>query len=281
MTGSHGVPAAIRARIPNPFVEVRMMTFARYALLAALASPLPTATVAQPASVNLPAAVRAPAAVVDSFHAALRRGDTRTALALLTDDALIFESGGVERGKREYASHHLGADAEFSRAVPSTLTRRAGSVQGNLAWIASEGRVSGSFRGSAVDRKTTETMILRRIGGTWKIAHIHWSSAAARKQAAPPPAAVTPLLAGSVPGNGEVVRAPLNRLELHFSPPARLMEVTLSGPGGLMPMMVTPVGETAHYSLPVSGLGPGSYTVDWRARAGTREDKGSFAFTVR
>lgn len=257
------------------------MIFARIALLAALAAPLPFALLAQPASITLPAAARAAAAVVDAFHAALRRGDTRAALALLAEDALIFEAGGVERGKREYAAHHLGADSEFSRAVPSTLTRRSGGVNGNLAWVASEGRTRGTFRGSAVDRVTTETMVLRRIAGAWKIAHIHWSSAAARKQAASPPANATPLLASSVPGNGEVVRAPLNRLELHFSPPARLMEVTLSGPGGLMPMMVTPVGETAHYSLPVSGLGPGAYTVDWRARAGTREDRGSFAFTVR
>lgn len=257
------------------------MIFARLALIGALAASVPSATaLAQPAIVTLPAAARAPAAVVDSFHAALRRGDTRAALALLADDALIFESGGVERGKREYAAHHLGADAEFSRAVPSTMTRRAGGVNGNFAWVASEGRTRGTFRGSAVDRTTTETMLLRRVAGAWKIAHIHWSSAAPRKQAGTPTAA-TPLLASSVPGNGETVRAPLNRLELHFSPPARLMEVTLSGPGGLMPMMVTPVGETAHYSLPVSGLGPGSYTVDWRALAGSREQRGSFAFTVR
>lgn len=257
------------------------MKFAQLLLMAALAAPLPTAALAHPGHLTLPAAARAPAAVVDAFHAALRRGDTRAALALLAEDALIFEAGGVERGKREYAAHHLGADSEFSRAVPSTLTERSGGTNGNLAWIASDGRVTGSFRGSAVDRVTTETMVLRRIAGTWKIAHIHWSSAASRRQSASPAAIATPLLVSSLPSNGEVVRAPLNRLEMHFSPPARLMEVTLSGPGGLMPMMVTPVGESAHYSLPVAGLGPGAYTVDWRAMAGSREDKGTFAFTVR
>lgn len=57
---------------------------------------------------------REAAAVVDAFHAALRRGDTRAAAALLSDDALIFETGGAERSKAEYAAHHLPADAEFS-----------------------------------------------------------------------------------------------------------------------------------------------------------------------
>jgi ketosteroid isomerase-like protein len=121
-------------------------------------------------------AARAAATTVDAFHAALHRGDTRAAAALLADDALIFESGGAERSKAEYAAHHLGADAEFSKAVTSSVTRRAGASDGTLAWIATEGRTSGSFKGRLLDESTTETMVLRRIGRTWKIVHIHWSS---------------------------------------------------------------------------------------------------------
>jgi ketosteroid isomerase-like protein len=123
----------------------------------------------------------APAAVVDSFHSALRRGDTRAALGLLAGNALIFESGGVERGKAEYASHHLAADAAFSQAVPSTITRRAGEAAGNVAWIATEGRTTGTYKGKALDRRTVETMVLRRTEAGWKIVHIHWSSAAGGK----------------------------------------------------------------------------------------------------
>ena len=127
----------------------------------------------------LPAA-RPAAAVVDAFHAALRRGDTEGALSHLAPNALIYEGGGVERGRQEYASHHLGADSAFSQAVPSTVTKRAGEAVGAVAWIATEGRTTGSYKGKAIDQVTTETMVLRRVGGAWKIAHIHWSSAAAR-----------------------------------------------------------------------------------------------------
>src|SRR3990170_3043923 len=73
---------------------------------------------------------RPAAAVVDAFHAALRRGDTKAALSYLAENALIYEAGGVERGREEYASHHLGADSAFAQAVPGTLTRRAGEVVG-------------------------------------------------------------------------------------------------------------------------------------------------------
>ena len=123
---------------------------------------------------------RTPAEVVDAFHAALERGDARAAQSLLTEDALIFEEGGAERGKAEYSAHHLGADAAFSKAVPGKVTRRAGGAAGNIAWIATEGRTTGAWKAKAIDRVTTETMVLRRSGGGWKIVHIHWSSAAAQ-----------------------------------------------------------------------------------------------------
>lgn len=126
-------------------------------------------------------AARAPAAVVDAFHAALSRGDTKAALALLADDALVFESGGVERGKTEYAAYHLAADAAFSQAVSANRNRRTASSIGSIAWIASEGRSTGTYKGKPVDQITSETMVLRRVGLNWKIVHIHWSSAAPTK----------------------------------------------------------------------------------------------------
>lgn len=128
-------------------------------------------------SADLAAPARPAAAVVDEFHGALRRGDTRAALGFLSPDALIYESGGVERSKAEYASHHLAADAAFSKAVPGRVMRRQGFAAGDLAWIATEGRTTGAYRGKPVDRKTVETMVLRRTGGAWRIVHIHWSSA--------------------------------------------------------------------------------------------------------
>ena len=150
-----------------------------FAVLLLLAAPLSAhkrAPQAAQAGV-LSASARGAAATVDDFHAALHRGDTRAAAALLADDALIFEAGGAERSKAEYAAQHLPADAEFSRSISSAVTRRAGRSDGAMAWIATEGRTTGTYKGKALDLATTETMILRRIGSGWKIVHIHWSSA--------------------------------------------------------------------------------------------------------
>ena len=115
---------------------------------------------------------------MDAFHAALGAGDTDTALALLSPDVLILEEGGAERSRDEYAGHHLPADAAFAAATEAEVTRRAGVVVGDVAWIISEGRTSGSYNGRAVERLTTETMVLVRHGDGWLIHHIHWSSRA-------------------------------------------------------------------------------------------------------
>jgi uncharacterized protein (TIGR02246 family) len=129
-----------------------------------------------PAMAHAAGAEAEAAAAVDAFHAALARGDTSAAAALLAEDALVFESGGVEHGRAEYAAHHLPADAAFSKAVSTKVTRRSARVDGPLAWVASEGRVAGIYKGKAINSVMTETMVLRRGEGGWKIVHVHWSS---------------------------------------------------------------------------------------------------------
>lgn len=154
-----------------------LLTAAAALFLAPGATPATGPASVVPVGETLSPAAMPAAAVVDAFHAALRRGDTGAALALLADDVLIFEEGRAERSKAEYAAHHLGADAAFSKAVPGVTTRRTGAASGDVAWIATEGRTRGAFRGVAVNSVTDETMVLRRCGGTWKIVHVHWSSA--------------------------------------------------------------------------------------------------------
>lgn len=89
------------------------------------------------------------------------------------------------------------------------------------------------------------------------------------------------VLAGSVPTAGSSVKGPLNSLALRFNPPARLTELTVTGPDGTMPMMITAVGEVKDYSLPLPGLGAGNHTVTWKAIAAGQSYQGSFEFTVR
>src|SRR5688500_5212605 len=157
----------------------RIPIFAAAAAFLTLAAPAAGAETTVTSSVMpLPPQARDAAAAVDVFHAALRRGDVEAALALVADDAIVFEDGRVERGTAEYALHHAGADAAFSKATSMKRLSRTGQATADLALIASESRTKGRFRGQDVDRIMVETMVLRRdSAGAWKIVHIHWSSA--------------------------------------------------------------------------------------------------------
>jgi methionine-rich copper-binding protein CopC len=89
------------------------------------------------------------------------------------------------------------------------------------------------------------------------------------------------VLASSNPAAGSTVAAPVNELALNFDPPARLVEVTVTGPDGMMPTMITSVGEVSRYSVPLPDLGPGNYTVRWNATVGGEAHEGTFGFTIR
>jgi ketosteroid isomerase-like protein len=114
-------------------------------------------------------------AVVQSFHAALVRGDSAAALALLADDATILESGGRET-KAEYRSHHLPADIAFAQAVRGDVVTPDVMVVGDVAWAASTGAARGEYKGRAMDVASAELMVLSRTREGWRIRVIHWSS---------------------------------------------------------------------------------------------------------
>ncbi len=113
---------------------------------------------------------------VDAFHTALAAGDTKQALALLADDVLIYEGGGAETSKAEYAAHHLEADMAFSKGVKQSVVAHDAEVQGDVAWVMNQGQTTGTYKDKAIDSASTETMVLRRNNEQWKIVHIHWSS---------------------------------------------------------------------------------------------------------
>ena len=163
--------ARLSIRLFGPFGAIVMIATG----ITAIAHP---SSPAKPAASAEPTFTPAASEVVDTFHAVLDRGDTATAAGLLADALVVFEGGEVERSKADYTERHLPADAVFAQAVGSQMTRRSGGTSGDLAWIASEGRTQGRYKGRDINRITTETMILQRVSGVWKIVHVHWSSRA-------------------------------------------------------------------------------------------------------
>lgn len=122
-----------------------------------------------------------PVRAVHSLHEAMSAGDAKRVQDALDPKVLIMEGGNVERSRAEYAGHHLPADLKFMQAIEYKLERQTGDTVGDLAWVASEARLSGTREGKPVDLVSTETLVLKKAAAGWKVVHIHWSSRAAKK----------------------------------------------------------------------------------------------------
>lgn len=118
-------------------------------------------------------------ATVEAFHDALARGDSAAAAHLLAPDVVVLEAGELET-RAEYLAHHLPADIEFARALPSRRALAHVTMRGDAAWVTSTSRTEGEFRGRAIRSAGAELMVLARTPAGWRIAAIHWSSHALR-----------------------------------------------------------------------------------------------------
>ena len=147
------------------------------ALLAGCGPSAPDAELAKTSQTPSETVAKPAIDAVDAFHKALTDGNSKQALALLADDVLIYESGGAETSKADYAAHHLEADMAFLKGVRQNVSARAAQVAGDVAWVTSQGETTGTYKDKAIDSASTETMVLRQRDGQWKIVHIHWSSA--------------------------------------------------------------------------------------------------------
>lgn len=143
------------------------------------ATPATRADHAHPASaaaIDVPSIAQAPVDVVEAFGRALAAADFATVERLLAPDVLILETGGGERSRKEYLSHHAKSDAKFLAGTQSTLKHRRARVDGGLAWVGSESEVQATSGGKPVTLLSTETMVLHQAPDGWRIAHVHWSS---------------------------------------------------------------------------------------------------------
>lgn len=116
-----------------------------------------------------------PESVVDRFQEAIRTGNREEVLSLLSPDVVIFEEGEAEMGREQYAAKHLAADMEFAKSASTrVLETRTGAAK-DAAWVLRVSETSGTFRGNAVKRIGTETALLKKEKGRWRIVHFHWS----------------------------------------------------------------------------------------------------------
>lgn len=122
-----------------------------------------------------------PAAAVDAFEAALVKGDEAAVQTLLAPDVLIYESGGQESSRDEYAAHHMKGDMAFLAGSKREVLARSEGGDAQHAYVSTRSRITGRHKEKDVDIISTETIVLKYGVLGWRIVHIHWSSRPASK----------------------------------------------------------------------------------------------------
>jgi ketosteroid isomerase-like protein len=114
--------------------------------------------------------------VAGQLSDAIATGDVDTLRSLIAADVLIFESGGAETSLAEYEGHHMPADMAFMKSMDRELLSQRVIESGDSAIVVTRSRVRGMYKEKEIDLSSTETLVMKKEGGDWKVVHIHWSS---------------------------------------------------------------------------------------------------------
>jgi len=141
------------------------------------ATPARTATQSAPVAKQSPAATAAET-LVNTFMADLAGGQLEAARQLMTPDAVVMANGVVLGDRDGYINGPAKSDVAALNGTQRELLHRSIQAGTDIGWVVSEKRVRRTSADGQGPREivVTETMLLARTAGGWKISHIHWSS---------------------------------------------------------------------------------------------------------
>jgi len=177
-----------RSPFPRRYTSMRALLLAPVLLLSTLAvapafaqtaTPTRAATQAQAGSAQPSPAADAAEQVVNAFMADLSTGQFDAARQLMAPDAVVMANGVVLGDRDGYLDGPAKADVAALRGTQRELLHRAVHAGSDIGWVVSEKRVrhAGNDQGPR-EIVVTETMLLAKSAGGWKITHIHWSTRA-------------------------------------------------------------------------------------------------------
>ena len=115
------------------------------------------------------------AKTLNDLETAIVENDSEKAGEILHDDVTILEGGGMET-KREYLSHHFHSDGNFLSAMNREKISQEISVEGNMAWVTSKTKMTGTYSERKIDLSSLELAVLKKENGMWRVIALHWSS---------------------------------------------------------------------------------------------------------
>jgi ketosteroid isomerase-like protein len=114
-------------------------------------------------------------AAVEKYNQAFRSKDVATIKKLLADDVLLYEHSVRNVGLADVFENHLKPEITEFEDVKAEFTDVRITSGKEMALVTRQYKIQGKMRGKEITAAGNETMVWKKVGKVWKLAHIHYS----------------------------------------------------------------------------------------------------------
>lgn len=114
-------------------------------------------------------------AAIEKYEQAFRSKDVETVKGLLAPDVLLYEHSVRNDGLQDVFENHLKPEIMEFQDLQLDFSDVRVTPGAELALVTRQYRVRGKLGERVIDATGNETMVWKKVTGSWKIAHIHYS----------------------------------------------------------------------------------------------------------
>jgi ketosteroid isomerase-like protein len=112
---------------------------------------------------------------LEKYDKAFRTKDTETIKALLAPDVLLYEHSVHNDGLQDVFENHLKPEIVEFEDMALELSDVRVTPGADLVLVTRQYTIRGKLRGRDINAGGNETMVWKKVGAEWKVAHIHYS----------------------------------------------------------------------------------------------------------
>ncbi len=114
-------------------------------------------------------------AALEKYDRAFRAKDTEAIRGLLAPDVLLYEHSVRNDGLQDVFENHLKPEIMESEDLQLEFSDVRVTPGADLALVTRQYTIRGKLRDRDINAGGNETMVWKKAGSEWKIAHIHYS----------------------------------------------------------------------------------------------------------
>jgi len=114
----------------------------------------------------------------------IETGDLQTLDKIWSHDesVLVFESGGMNKGWKDYRDNHLAPELKAFKNTKFAVSDAVVKVDRKTAWATYRYALSADYKERKIDSRGLGTMVFEKTDGKWLIVHSHTSASRKRSK---------------------------------------------------------------------------------------------------